>query len=267
MTKPPTPLTLSATAGLKRLMEGDPTPERLAGCMRYLAKWRSQMLEATILARSGEVVQSGPFKGMLYPVTAAEGSRVSRLLGVYEASLIPVIEKIIARGYPTVMDVGCAEGYYAVGLALRMPQTRVLARDLSGDARERCARMAAANGVTDRVEIGGEVTAKDFDLCGQARTLVLCDIEGAEDALIDPATAPGLCHADILIEVHEGFRPGLLGRIAERFRTTHWITRIGRSLADDALPEWSETLSDLDRLLMMWEWRSSPTPWLWMEKI
>lgn len=264
---PPTPLTLSATEGLKRLIEGDPSPERLAGCMRYLAKWRTQMLEATILARSGEVVLSGPFKGMKYPVTAAEGSRVARLLGVYEASLIPVIEKIIARGYPTVMDVGCAEGYYAVGLALRMPGSRILARDLSEDARERCAVMAAANGVADRVDIGGEVTARDFDRCSQGKTLVLCDIEGAEDVLIDPLTAPGLRDADILIEVHEAFRPGLLTKLAERFRATHWISRIGRTLLPDALPEWSESLSDLDRLLMMWEWRSAPTPWLWMEKI
>jgi hypothetical protein len=26
-----------------------------------------------------------------------------------------------------------------------------------------------------------------------------------------------------------------------------------------------QELSDLDRLLALWEWRSGPTPWLWME--
>jgi len=26
-------------------------------------------------------------------------------------------------------------------------------------------------------------------------------------------------------------------------------------------------LGDLDRLLLLWEWRSTPTPWLWMRRV
>ncbi len=263
---PPSPLTLSATEGARKLLEGDPSPERLAGTLRFLAKWRSQVLEQTLVARSGDTVLSGPFKGMRYPVRAAEGSRTARLIGAYEASLIPVIETAIARNYALIMDVGCAEGYYAVGLALRMPGARILARDTSDRAQALCRAMAEANGVADRVEVGGEVGHADFDMCLTAGTLVLCDIEGAEDDLIDPEKAPGLLQADILIEAHEGFRRGLAERIAARFAGTHRITRIGRHLADGGLPGWAEDLSDLDRLLMLWEWRAVPTPWLWMER-
>jgi hypothetical protein len=32
------------------------------------------------------------------------------------------------------------------------------------------------------------------------------------------------------------------------------------------LPEWMEGLSDMDRLLALWEWRTGPTPWLWMQR-
>ena len=32
-----------------------------------------------------------------------------------------------------------------------------------------------------------------------------------------------------------------------------------------ALPAWMEELPDLDRLIALWEWRSGPTPWLWMQ--
>ena len=85
-----------------------------------------------------------------------------------------------------------------------------------------------------------------------------------ELGLLDPVRAPGLLSADILVEVHDGQLPGLLTTLTDRFRATHDITRIDRQLAPDALPPWTEALSDLDRLLMLWEWRSTPTPWLWM---
>lgn len=61
-------------------------------------------------------------------------------------------------------------------------------------------------------------------------------------------------------------RPGLLALLTDRFAGTHRITRIDRSLRPDLLPDWAETLSDLDRLLLLWEWRAAPTPWLWMER-
>jgi SAM-dependent methyltransferase len=203
---------------------------------------------------------------MEYAVRAAEGSRSARLLGAYEASLAPVIEEIIARAYPLVIDIGAAEGYYAVGLARRMPGTTVIACDLNPSARALCHALAEANGVADRLRVEGEMTHAGLDICAAQPTVILCDIEGAEEALLDPVSAPGLLAADILVEVHEGRAPGLLARLADRFAATHRITRIDRALRPDALPDWTEALSDMDRLILLWEWRAGPTPWLWMER-
>lgn len=61
-------------------------------------------------------------------------------------------------------------------------------------------------------------------------------------------------------------KPGTLDLLRRRFEATHDIRQIGRQLADDALPDWAERLSDMDRLLLLWEWRASPTPWLWMTR-
>jgi hypothetical protein len=61
-------------------------------------------------------------------------------------------------------------------------------------------------------------------------------------------------------------RPGLMDDITHRFAASHDIHRINRRLDDRALPDWAETLGDLDRLLLIWEWRASPTPWLWMTR-
>ena len=262
---PPSPLTLAATSGLRRLAEKDPDPVHLAAALRHLAKWRSELVSNTISAKTGDRVVSGPFKGMHYGVRASEGSRSARLLGVYEASLAPAIEEAVARAYRVVVDVGSAEGYYAVGLALRLPQARVLARDDNPAAQALCRALAELNGVADRVEIGGRMDHADFDLCLAQPTLVVCDIEGAEDQLLDPLRAPGLARADILVECHDAMQPGLTDRIAARFAASHDITRIGRALDTSALPAWMEDWSDLDRLVALWEWRAGPTPWLWMK--
>ncbi len=266
MTQAPTALTQTIDQALSRLQAQPPTPQRLEAQLRQLAKWRSIVLAKTALVRGGGLIPAGPFKGMLYAVEASEGGRTPRLLGAYEAGLHDIMETVIARGYPQILDIGCAEGYYAVGLARRMPGATVHARDSDPRARALCAELAAANGVSDRLRIGPEVTHADLGLCATAPTFLLCDIEGAEAALLDPTLAPALADADLLVEVHEGMRPGLLATLTKRFAPSHRVTRINRALRPELLPDWADTLSDLDRLLLLWEWRSSPTPWLWMER-
>ncbi|HKK84834.1 MAG TPA: hypothetical protein VJ942_04845 [Roseovarius sp.] len=266
MAQGPSRLIQAVTQDVQKMLAGDPSPQALENALRHLAKWRAHLLENTLLQTDGNAVQTGPFKGMRYATRATEGARIARILGCYEATLAPEIEEVIARAYPLVIDVGSAEGYYAVGLATRMPQTRILARDENPKAQESCAALAKANGVADRVEVGGLMDHADFDICKDQETLVICDIEGAEDALLDPAKAPGLLHADILVECHDCMIPGLSDRIAKRFAATHKITRFERATESHALPAWMDRLSDLDRAIALWEWRAGPTPWLWMTR-
>ncbi|MDZ7906378.1 MAG: hypothetical protein U5N55_11815 [Cypionkella sp.] len=54
-------------------------------------------------------------------------------------------------------------------------------------------------------------------------------------------------------------------RLAQRFAASHDVQIIHRAEAAHALPDWMNTLSDLDRLIALWEWRIGPTPWLWMK--
>lgn len=262
----PKTLADTVTEDVVRLLSGEASVERLNRALRHLAKWRAHLLENTLVARSGDTVLAGPFQGMAYPVRSSEGGRTPRLIGCYEHSLSPVIDRIIRHPYACVIDIGCAEGYYAVGLARAMPGTVVRAHDTDARAQSACQALAMANGCADRVLVGGAFGHADFALCQQAETLVLCDIEGAEGDLLDPAKAPGLLAADILVEVHEGMRPGLIDQMTRRFADSHDIQRIDRRLDDSGLPDWAETLGDLDRLLLLWEWRASPTPWLWMTR-
>ncbi len=258
------PLTKAATQQLLRMLEGDPSVQKLEQALRLLAKWRSELISNTLVERSGDTVLGGPFVGMKYPNKASEGSRSARLLGAYEASLAPVIEEIVARKYRQVIDIGCAEGYYAVGMALRMPKAKVLARDASAKAQALCVALAEANGVAAQVQVGGLFGHADFAVCEGTKTVVICDVEAAELDLLDPAKAKGLLAADILVEAHDCMRPGIAAELQRRFSPTHVVRVLGRKLDDSSLPAWMEGLSDLDRLIALWEWRTGPTPWLWM---
>lgn len=224
------------------------------------------MIGNTIMGLAGSTVAGGPFAGLKYPGPAAEGGYAPRLLGAYESTLHPIIETIVSRSYARLIDIGSAEGYYAVGLSLRMPQTEVWARDASSEARDLCAELARRNGVGDRVMIGGEITHADLAICAAAPTVIICDIEGAEDVLLDPVSAPALRAADILVEVHDVMYPGLSDRIAARFAESHRVTRLPRRVDPDTLPALTRGWSDLDRLLALWEWRLGDTPWLWIDR-
>jgi len=265
MTTAPSQMTQQVTQQLVDLLAPPASVAKLTQASRLLAKWRTILLENTLVQKDGENVQSGPFKGMVYAgVTATEGSRLPRLIGYYERTLRPVIDEIISRGYPLVIDVGCAEGYYAVGLAIQMPQTRVWARGTNPKAQANCAKLAALNGVADRIKIGSILTHGDFDICSGQDTIVICDIEGAERELLDPDKAPGLLQADILVESHECDDAGLTETLRKRFAPTHDVETFDRAVDSSVLPPWMESLSDLDRLIALWEWRAGPTPWLWM---
>ena len=186
------------------------------------------------------------------------------MIGAYEASLAPVIESIIAKAPELIVDIGSAEGYYAVGLARRIPGATVYAHDVLESARTACAAMAAANGVADRVIVGGEFSPEDFQRFAGRRALVVVDAEGAEVDILDPARGPALAGMSIIVETHDVFRPGTLDTLVTRFAPTHEIRRVDQALEGYEAPWWVKEMSELDQLLTVWEWRLRPTPWLVM---
>ena len=253
---------------LQQQITATPTDEagQLNNALRLLSKWRSVLIQNTLLQQQGTVVMEGPLKGMDFLPQSAEGCHIAKLLGCYEQPLLPFIEQAIQRGYPTILNIGCAEGYYAVGMARRMPATRVHAYDLNPKAQAVCTELAAKNGVTDRVSVGSLFKIEDFASYAGQHALLLCDIEGAEKTLLDPQAAPALCGLDMIVESHECLLPGITNLLIDRFKPSHEIVLVQdngqRQLAN--APSWFNNLAHLDQLLATWEWRSGPTPWLVM---
>jgi hypothetical protein len=245
-------------------LPADPSLEDVNEVLRLLGRWRSRVLANTYLHHEGAVIRSGPFAGMLYVDVATEGALVPRLLGTYESELHPHLQAIAATGVDTVIDVGCAEGYYAVGLARMMPQAVVHAYDIDEAARVACAELARKNGVADRVRIGGAFPADGFQAFAGRKALVMIDTEGAELAILTPDANPALAGMDIIVETHDIYRKGALQELLERFSPTHEITVVRQAPKMLELPAWLQAQPHLDQLLAVWEWRVGPTPWLVM---
>jgi SAM-dependent methyltransferase len=179
------------------------------------------------------IVQAGPFQGMKYPGMKATCSVIlPKLLGTYELELAHVIEDYVAQEFPLVVDIGCAEGYYAVGMALRLPRARVLAYDISPEAQALCREMVHVNQVENRVTILSECSEEcllKLDFSGGG--LIICDCEGYEADLFNEVLAQHLRNAHLLIELHDFMRSGVTEVIEKAFVQTHDL-RIVHSLDD-----------------------------------
>ena len=259
-------LTSDYAAKLRALVsdEGLSDTDRLAKALMAGVKWRTQLWVNTLIA-AGTQVRSGPFAGMDYVVKAAEGAFLPRLLGVYERELHPDLRAFAAEGLDHIIDVGCAEGYYAVGLARLLPGATVNAYDIDQTARRRCSLLAQANGVADRVVVRGAFAGEDFARFeGQGRVLVFIDAEGFEDDILRPDLYPALAAFNLIVETHPGIRSGVTERLIARFAATHEVKRLDPSVERADLPIELTSRSHLDMMLACWEWRAGPTPWLVM---
>jgi hypothetical protein len=190
------------------------------------------------MRKTGGTVYSGPFRGMQY-ATAGDNVYYSRLLGTYEQELHPVIEQIIALQPDSIIDVGAAEGYYAVGLAIRLPASSIIAFEASAEERERLGQLCRRNNVDDRVKILGWCNPDGLSsvLPDNGRTVVICDVEGYEKELFNSTVASALKNAYLLVELHEFASPGVANSLTEKFSATHVCERIWqRGRTRDDLP-------------------------------
>jgi hypothetical protein len=230
----------------------------LNNSLRLLSKWRSVLIQNTLIEQEGTKVLQGPLAGMEFIERSAEGCHIAKLLGCYEQPLQPHIQKALSGHYTKIINIGCAEGYYAVGFARAVPGLISLAFDTDTNAQNSCRQLSEKNGVSDRVTIGGLFSPDDFAKFENEAALVFCDIEGAEEELLDPDVAPALRKLDIIVESHECLRPGITQKLLSRFEATHTIELIedNGSRQLDNPPAWFTKLSHLDQLLATWEWRS-----------
>lgn len=170
-------------------------------------------------------VLNGPFEGMLYVDFFSTGSMLyPKLLGTYEIELHPVITNILNDGYSNYIDIGCAEGYYAVGFALKSPKSLVYAFDINATALNYCKSMAKVNGVENRVILNSKCDHSFFSSFDfSKKTFILADCEGYETILFREQNVYLFKNADLLIEAHDFIDHTISIKLLKHFDKTHKI--------------------------------------------
>lgn len=191
--------------------------------MHLHREWGVTQATQEMIDTCGLTVLDGPFRGMRYPRRSLlDRDGISLLFGTYELELKPVIEEVALKKYDRIIDIGSAEGYYAVGLALRT-KTPIFAFDCEPRERRYLRQMAQLNGVTDIVRTGSwcnlEILSK---LVSSRRCLVISDCEGFEFELFNDESVAFLERSDLIIEFHEfGAEVKLRNELSKRFQATH----------------------------------------------
>lgn len=215
-------------------------------------------------------VKHGPFKGMIYPERKAVGSSlVPKLLGSYEREIHPVLEKICSNEYSEIVNIGCAEGYYAVGLAMQIQAATVFAYDTNNEAIYLCKQMARINNVAERLVTGSFCDANTLrSIPFTRKALIISDCEGYEKDLFTEEIVAFLAHHDLLIEVHDFIDIEISSMIRQRFQNTHFITAI--QSIDDITKAHSYCYEELrgydlaTRRMLLAEYRPSIMEWFYM---
>lgn len=179
----------------------------------------------------GNKVRGGPFEGMEIPSRPAwqDASLSTKLFGTYEPELHTVIHMAAKRNPKAVINVGCAEGYYAIGMARLLPDAMVYALDIDFDSLLLVMEYAKRNDAEGRVVCIQGCSEPEGLLVKDAPKgprLYILDCEGAEYSLIDMERCPILKHSDLIIEYHDFLERGNSEGLINKLVATHAVQKI-----------------------------------------
>jgi hypothetical protein len=186
----------------------------------------------------------------------------AKVLGTYECELHEAMADVLASDMSEFVDIGCADGYYAVGVAVRRPDVKVVAFDIDPPARHMTRLLARTNGVS--VDVRSEATTDYLDSLSQG-AVVFSDCEGCESELLDPVRAPALRRLRIIVEVHDFLDPMISASLRSRFAGTHTMHEIGTEPRDGAAYPELRSLQPAERDALLSERRPAPMTWLVMQ--
>ena len=129
----------------------------------------------------GTNIINGPFKGMKYISESVGSCHMPKILGIYENEIYPTLLNFLSNS-DLFVDIGAAEGYYAVGSAIKYPNLNVIAFEMDKTGRQYISNLKKRNNV-DNVEIRKKFSNVDFFSIQKSaynRITYLIDIEGEE---------------------------------------------------------------------------------------
>lgn len=180
------------------------------------------------LSHLNGIVNKGPFKGMRYINEAYIGFVCHKLTGTYEKEIQHIIERELKKPYEVIIDVGSAEGYYSVGMALFSNAKKIISFEGSEKGRSLQKELALLNNVSYKIVIkeycDEHLLAKEMTTFDSV--LLICDVDGYELALLNNKLNPKLNNTTMIVECHNHCYEKMESDLIERFSQTHFIESI-----------------------------------------
>lgn len=203
-----------------------------------------------------QIVIRGIFKDIKYQQMKAVGSALyPKLLGTYEKHLNPYLYDLLDNCYEKIINIGCGEGYFTLGLAKLFPHVKLEAYDIKKEAISLCKNNIKLNNLTKQIQVFHDTfdTDKVKNLEVDKRYFIFCDCEGCEDSIFTKENIPYFRNCDLIIELHEFIHSDIKTTIYNLFRESHEVSIITE---DKRLPKYDEIdildniyLKDVHRLV------------------
>ena len=242
----------------------------LAAIEKAMVKQRRKRVSRKLFHAFGGVVQNGPFKGLKLggDANTSAGNLGAKIFGLYETEVLDKIQEL--GPFTDIVNFGAADGYFALGVLVGKLARRSICFELTEQGRASIGRSARNNGLIQQVEVRGAVDESVGDQLVELRisptkTLILCDIEGAEFTIFTAKLLSQLAGASLIVELHDRLMPEGL-RLREE---------LIKRLPPEAVPkilvsrpkDWRgiesiESLEDNDRALVCSDGRKVLGEWL-----
>lgn len=145
------------------------------------ANLRRVELEKEILYSFNNTIADGFFKGVRH-TGASYGSLLGpKLLGTYEIEIMEDLIHLI-KGKSVFIDIGCAEGYYTTGVAMKSHIPQIIGVDINYKALNEAKRSAKLNKVIDKCFFTSSM--EEALKKSKANCLVMIDVDGSEREVI-----------------------------------------------------------------------------------
>jgi hypothetical protein len=246
------------------------TIKRQLSFRRVVGLYRRR-LSRKIFAKCGGIVQYGPFAGMQWLDNPRWGRSEQgvMILGLYEQEVLENLAEAPAR-FRVFVDVGAADGYYAVGLLHSGRVDRSVAFESIPECRVAISRLAAKNGVSDKITILGTASDRFVDSLrthkiNSHETMFLIDIEGAEFKVLTEEVFAFLKDSMIIVETHAHIYAdpqGEMERLVKRASLTHRVTTWYPGARNPWTIKELEEFTEIDRWILCSEGRVEVQQWL-----
>jgi predicted O-methyltransferase YrrM len=217
----------------------------------------------------GLIIAYGPFKGMKLSddIWWSKNDRITQMLGIYEEHILERLKVFSTQGATRFVDIGAADGYFAIGMAYSKIYSKVVAFEIESFGQNKIRENATINHCSNVVSVFGEADYSSLKnlLSADMKTAILVDIEGAEYQLLDEEMLSILSSCYLICELHplqvdDGYQ--LQRKLIERAAKKFNVELIKReSYSPNIFPELDD-LSDEERLIAVGEGRGTNMQWL-----